>query len=75
MNHPRMIERDSMRANGEQLESVRTRVAQGEYRIDSRQVAEAMLDRIGALEVGRMAVTEDEGGRVPRRALTGLQIA
>lgn len=70
-----MIERDSMRADGKQLESVRSRVALGEYRIDSHQVAEAMLNRIGVREVGRGAVTEGEGGRVPTQGLTGLQIA
>ncbi len=42
-----------MRVNGEQLEYVRSMVVRGEYRVDSRQVAAAILDRIGAGTGGR----------------------
>lgn len=64
-----------MRANGEQLDYVRTKVARGEYRVDSQDVAAAMLDRIGALMVGREAVSHPEGGHDPIQGLTGLRIA
>lgn len=68
-----MIERDAMRANPEQLERVRDRIATGEYRIDALEVAQAMLDRIGAREFGRMALSEGEGDRGPTRGRTGLR--
>lgn len=68
-----MSERDPMRIQGEQLEYVRTKVAQGEYRVDPEQVAKAMLERIDARIAGHRAVSE--GGRDPLRALTGLLAA
>lgn len=64
-----------MRANGEQLEDLRTAVALGEYQVDSHQVAAAMLDRIDARTVDREIVKAREGGRALKRALTGLQAA
>jgi hypothetical protein len=37
----------------EQLGSVRRQVAQGEYRVNSERVATAMLEKLGALVIGR----------------------
>lgn len=65
-----MSERDSMRADGDQLQYVRTKIARGEYRVDPEQVAKAMLERVDARIAGYRAISE--GGRDPLRALTGL---
>lgn len=64
-----------MRADNEQLDYLRKTVALGEYRVDAHQVAQAMLERIGAREVDRRAVNAHEGGRALTRALTDLQAA
>lgn len=64
-----------MRANGEQLEDLRTAVALGEYQVDSHQIAAAMLDRIDARAVDRKIVSARAGGRALQRALTDLQAA
>lgn len=42
-----------MRENSAQLGYVQKRVARGEYRVNSTRVAEAMLQRIGALVLDR----------------------
>ena len=64
-----------MRADNEQLDHLRKVVALGEYRVDASEVAQAMLERIGAREVDRRAVNAHRSGRVLRRALTDLQAA
>ena len=64
-----------MRADNEQLDHLRKTVALGEYRVDAGDVAQAMLERIGARVSDRRAVSDHEGGRVLSRALTGLRAA
>lgn len=64
-----------MRADNEQLENLQKAVALGEYRVDAHEVAQAMLERIGAREVERRAVSAHEGDRALTRALSGLQAA
>lgn len=61
------------RINGEQLEHLQQVVQLGEYRVDSDQVARAMLERIGARLIDRTVINERGGDRVLRRALNDLQ--
>jgi hypothetical protein len=42
-----------MEVTPEQLGHVRRRVAQGDYRVNSERVAAAMLEKIGAMVIGR----------------------
>lgn len=62
-----------MRINGEQLEHLAQVVKLGEYRVDSDEVARAMLERIGARLIDRTVISERGGDRVLKRALNDLQ--
>lgn len=64
-----------MRADNEHMTYLREAVALGEYRVDAKDVAQAMLERIGARESDRQAVIDHEGGRALTVALNGLQAA
>lgn len=70
-----MNERGVMPANGEQVPYVRSKVARGEYQVDSYEVAAAVLERIGARTAGHQAATGRGGGHVLKRARTGLPAA
>lgn len=62
-----------MRINGEQLEHLAQVVQLGEYRVDSDEVARAMLERIGARLIDRTVISERGGDRALKRALNDLQ--
>lgn len=64
-----------MQASSEQLKSVRRQVSNGEYVVNSQQVATAMLERVGATVSHHEFVSEAEGGRALLRALSGLRAA
>jgi hypothetical protein len=59
---------------GDQLEYLQQVVSLGEYRVDSEQVATAMLERIGAA-MDRAHLSERGGDRVLKQALTDLRVA
>lgn len=52
-----------MRAKSEQLGYVQRRVAKGEYRVDAKRVAAAMLERIGAIALDREVSGRSDHGR------------
>ena len=55
-----------MRATSEQhIGVVQRRVAKGEYRVDSGRVAAAMLQKIGAIVLGREISSEADHVRSP----------
>lgn len=54
-----------MSVRSEKLGLVRDRIARGEYRVDSLRVAEAMLQRIGAMALDREITSRDGHDRRP----------
>ena len=57
-----------MRAKSENLGYVQQRVTRGEYRVHAPQVAEAMLQRIGAIILDRELGGESDRDRASARS-------
>lgn len=64
-----------MRADNDYMDHLREAVALGEYRVDAKDVAQAMLERIGARQGDRQAVMDHEGDRALTAALIGPRAA
>lgn len=72
--NPTPAEPDPTPPNGDQLQYLQQVVSEGEYSVDSDQVATAMLERIGAA-MDRAHLSERGGDRVLKQALTDLRVA